>query len=195
MPPTLSDKSSDPAVRHPSPVIALHWTAAALLLAVFGLVLAHDAVAQAPWHQALLQMHRWAGLLLWLIAVIRLVVRLRLGLAPSTADVPRLQRLAALAVQALLLGLLLSLPLLGWALTNARGAPVLLPGGWPLPLLLGRDLDLADTLEEVHGLAAWTLLGAVGLHATAAVWHHRVRRDQVLLAMWPWLRGHRVPQD
>jgi cytochrome b561 len=86
--------------------------------------------------------------------------------------------------------LLLSLPVLGWLLTNARGQPVSLPLFGSLPLLTDRDLDLADTLELVHTWAAWALLA---LHGAAAAWHHHVRRDGVLAAMWPGLRAKAMP--
>jgi len=173
---------------HPKPVIALHWLTAFLLLAVFALVLLHEAFDSRALRAALLQGHRGLGLLVWLLAAARLVVRGRVGLhAPSPAS-PRASRLASLAVQALMYALLLGLPLLGWLLTNARGQPVVLPTGWALPSLMARDLDWADTLESVHAAAAWALSALVGLHMVAALWHHHVRRDRVLVAMLPGLR-------
>ena len=40
-------------------------------------------------------------------------------------------------------------------------------------------------------LEAWLLLAAVGAHVAAALWHHFVRRDQVLTAMLPRAALHR----
>lgn len=176
------------APRQAPAVIAAHWATAFLLLAVFALVLVHDRFDDTLWRQALMQGHRWAGLMVWALAVVRLFIRGRVGLRDDVATLSTAQRLAALAVQGLMYALLLGLPLLGWLLTNARGQPVVLPGGWPLPVLLTRDLDLADTLEQVHAVAAWGLAALAGLHMAAAIWHHRVRRDALLVAMWPGLR-------
>jgi cytochrome b561 len=60
-----------------------------------------------------------------------------------------------------------------------------LPGLGHLPALIGRDLDLADTLEDWHSALAWTLLALIALHVAAALWHQYIRRDGLLDAMWP----------
>ncbi|MDB6014856.1 MAG: hypothetical protein JWL65_7106, partial [Gammaproteobacteria bacterium] len=44
----------------------------------------------------------------------------------------------------------------------------------------------------VHKLGAWCLIGLVSLHASAALFHHFVRRDDVLETMAPILRRKRV---
>lgn len=173
---------------HPRPMILAHWATAALLVALFALALLHNTLDDQALRSAVLQLHRGLGLLAWTLAVLRLLLRTRWRMADTGAPVPALQRGVSLAVQALLYALLLGLPLLGVLLTNARGLPVALPGLGALPLLTGRDLDLADTLEAWHANAAWALAVLVALHLAAAVWHHRVRRDQVLVAMWPGLR-------
>jgi len=116
-------------------------------------------------------------------------VRQRATLAPTDAGMSTPQKLAASALHALLYVLLLSIPLLGWALSSARGQAVALPLGVNLPALLAKDLDLADSLEQLHSIAAWSLAALAGLHAAAAIWHHRVRRDGVLVAMLPRLNG------
>jgi cytochrome b561 len=78
-------------------------------------------------------------------------------------------------------------PLLGWAQSNARGQTVTLFRLIPMPNLVGRDLDLADTLASYHSYAAWGLGMMVVAHALAAIWHHFVRGDQVLRSMLPVL--------
>jgi cytochrome b561 len=39
--------------------------------------------------------------------------------------------------------------------------------------------------EEVHELASHAWIPVAGLHAAAALWHHRFRRDGVLTRMLP----------
>jgi cytochrome b561 len=94
-------------------------------------------------------------------------------------------RAASAAAHGLLYLLLAAVPLLGWAATSAAGKPVALLGIVPLPALVGVDDGLADFLGDAHGFVAWTLVALAGLHAAAALWHHLVQRDGVLVAMLP----------
>jgi cytochrome b561 len=158
---------------------------------VFTLVLSRELIDEKVSQLLLLQVHRAVGLIVWVFAISRLMLRIRLPLADSKAGLPWPQRFASLATQVLLYACLLSLPVLGWLLTNARGQVVDLPLLRDLPVLLDRDLDLADDLESWHSTLAWVMVGLVGLHGAAAVWHHRIRRDGVLMAMWPGLRRRR----
>lgn len=173
---------------HPKPIVVGHWVTAALLLLVFSLVLSRDWIDDKTARILLLQAHRAVGLLIGSMAILRLVLRSRLPLATPATPLAMWQLWISRLMQALMYGLLLGLPVLGWLLTNARGQPVSLPVLGSLPLLTGRDLDLADTLELVHTWAAWGLLALIALHGAAAVWHHHIRRDGVLAAMLPGLR-------
>ena len=47
-------------------------------------------------------------------------------------------------------------------------------------------MDLSRSLGHLHGLIADALLVVIGLHAAAALYHHFIRRDRVLMGM---LRG------
>jgi cytochrome b561 len=181
--------TADSAPTHPRLVILGHWLSVALLLAVFAIVLPREWIDDKATRSALLQAHRMAGLLIGWATIFRLGMRTRLPLADATPELPLWQHRASRLSQLAMYLLLLSLPVLGWLLTNARGQPVVLPGLGSLPVLLERDLDVADTLQLVHTWTAWILVSMVALHVGAAVWHHRIRRDGVLTAMWPGLRS------
>lgn len=177
------------APTHPKLVIFGHWMSVALLLAVFAIVVPREWIDDKATRSALLQAHRMAGLLIGWATIFRLGMRTRLRLVDATPELPLWQHWASRLSQVAMYLMLLSLPILGWLLTNARGQPVDLPWLGSLPVLMERDLDLADTLELVHTWTGWTLAAMVGLHVSAAIWHHRIRRDGVLVAMWPGLRS------
>lgn len=168
---------------HPVPIRALHWGIAAAVLAEFLLALARMTTESTSLRAALLAWHQPLGLLIGALTLARLGARLRLRL--SVWQGSRVLALGSTLIHALSYVLLLSLPVLGLALANARGLAPSLPLLGPLPRLLGRDLDLADTLEDAHGTAAWALLALIALHVVAAAWHQWVRRDGLLDAMWP----------
>ena len=188
MPAKISSIPVAVTLRHPSPIIYAHWLSVLALAVVFTLVIWRDWIDEDALRATLLNGHRLFGLVVGSLAIIRLLVRSRYAMAPTHAAQPRLQRLAAELSHGLVYVLLLSLPMLGWLLTNARGQAVSLAGRITLPRLLAQDLDLADTLETVHGTVAWGLAALIALHLLAVVWHHWVRRDKVLVAMLPGLR-------
>jgi cytochrome b561 len=170
---------------HPAAIRALHWAVAAAVLAEFALALARMATDTASLRGLLLAWHQPLGLLIAAATLARLGVRLRQRLAAWQGPVSRALAWGSAATHGLSYLLLLSLPALGLALTNARGHAVTVPGLGALPRLLPRDLALADTLEDWHGNLAWLLLALIGLHVAAAIWHQWVRRDGLLEAMWP----------
>jgi cytochrome b561 len=171
--------------RHPLLVIAMHWgTALALIIAVAAMFV-RDAIEDNTYRQVLLQVHRQLGLLLLVAAAWRIVVRLRRGLANHAPNMAFLLRWAAGATHVFLYGLLLALPLVGWALTSAHGISLSFLGAIRLPAMVAADSELADALSDYHIWLAWALLALVAAHAVAALWHHFVRRDTVLVAMLP----------
>jgi len=176
------------AGRHSVWTIALHWASVAAIVVATAAALGRDATENAAMRTVLMDVHRQAGLFVLVALGLRLIVRLTAGMADHAKDLPMLMRWAALAAHLALYAVLLVLPMLGWAGTNAHGVTMKLFGLLPLPNIVGDDPDLADELTDYHVWAAWALLGLVIAHAAAAWWHHAVRRDGVLAAMAPWIR-------
>jgi cytochrome b561 len=152
-----------------------------------------DATEDAGYRQILLQVHRQLGLLVLAVALWRIARRFTSRFAQQP-DMTAALRWAATACHIFLYTLLLALPLVGWAMTSAHGIRLTLLGLVPLPMLTGADSELADTLGDYHVWLAWGLLALAGAHAAAALWHHFVRRDPVLLSMLP-ARRQRQRED
>ena len=175
--------------RHPLLVIAMHWGTMLALIVAVAVMFVRDAIENDTARQVLLQVHRQLGLLLLLAAMWRIAVRIRKNLADHAPDMASLLRWSAKATHVLLYGLLLALPLVGWALTSAHGIWLSFFGIFRLPMLVAADSEFADTLSDYHIWLAWGLLAFVIPHAAAALWHHFVRRDTVLTAMLPGRAG------
>lgn len=174
--------------RHSTPTIALHWATLAMLLVAVSAILLRELVEGDALRAQFLAWHRQAALTVLVLLMLRLAARAAGGLRASAAlqtGLTAWQRHAATASHLLLYAGLLAVPLLGSALSDARGQHTAWLGWLPLPHLAATDPDLADTLEDIHAWAAWALGGLVLLHAGAALWHHWMRRDGVLRAMWP----------
>ncbi len=181
--------SSTPAipfnVRRPAALIFLHWATLILIALVVGIVFVREGFEEKAVRTALINVHRSLGLAVALLAVLRIGVRLAKHPLPDSAPMPAMARLAAGTAHFGLYALLFALPLIGWALTSAHGRQVNFFGLVTLPPLVGADEDLADDLGDYHAAAAWLLLALIGIHAAAALFHHVVKRDDVLNAMLP----------
>lgn len=172
----------------PRPMVWLHWLTVLCLVLAAGLILLREEVDGRAVRQWLLEGHRHFGLFVLGLFFLRVALRLRLGKRHDPdAPSPLLRVLAGLTHVAMY-ALLLTLPVLGWALSQALGKPVHLFAA-TLPELVAPDPDLADTLGAWHVYAAWALLGLIVLHIGAALWHHFVRRDDLLRRMLRFRRG------
>ncbi|MGN7745514.1 cytochrome b [Pseudomonas sp. 22515] len=158
----------------------LHWLMAVLILAMLfiGVSMVADLSLR---HPVLISLHKATGLALLVLVVLRIAVRLTLPHPPLPNDLPKLPRWAAGASHLLLYGLMLAMPLLGWAMLSAGDYPR--PLG--LPAIAPHNLQLYAVLRQAHGWAGYLLFATVLVHVGAALMHAWVRRDGVLRSMWP----------
>lgn len=179
--------------RYTAPAILLHWLMAAGLAGVFALgVYMHEL----PFSPAKLQWyawHKWAGVSLFLLALLRLAWRLGHRPPPLPDTLPAWQARLAGGVHLALYGLMLAIPLSGWLMSSAKGVSTVWFGILPLPDLVARDPILGDRLLVLHQGLNFSLLGLVLLHAGAALWHHLFMHDAILLRMWPTRQARRQP--
>jgi cytochrome b561 len=57
---------------------------------------------------------------------------------------------------------------------------------WRVSSVMAGDKPLTALFHQIHALSAWVLLGLIGLHVLAALFHRFVLRDDVLQSMLPW---------
>src|SRR5690606_19220891 len=98
---------------------ALHWVLAVAIVGVFGMGLYVDGLPFSPAKLKLLNWHKWAGVAILLLSVLRLLWRwghrppaLPAGIARA---MPGWQRVAYHGVHQLMYLLFFAVPLLGWA--------------------------------------------------------------------------------
>ena len=180
---------------HPSPagygVVAkvLHWTIVGLLICQFAIAWTMpDIGPRTTQPDRLIDLHLSFGTLILLVIVVRLLWRIGHPVPLLTDNVPRWQQIAAKAGHHTLYLLLVIMPLLGWASASGRGFPVTLFGLMRLPDILARRSPLTGVLGDVHTVLSYVLLGVVGLHVLAALYHHFVLRDDTLRRMLPGIR-------
>lgn len=159
----------------------LHWVMAVLITTM--LFVGVTMVTSISLRPALIDLHRPLGIAILLLAIVRLAHRLRHRPPPLPADLPRWQAFAAHASHVVLYALMLSMPLIGWAMLSAGGFPATMFAGLQLPPLLPHSPVLYAWLRDAHGWLAYLLFATVLMHLAAALFHAWVRRDGVFQAM------------
>lgn len=167
--------------RHDAVARLLHWSMAVLILAMLFIGVA--MVASITLRPTLLALHRPIGIALLVLAVVRLVHRLRRRTPDLPRDLPRWQRAAAQASHVALYALMLAMPLIGWAMVSAAGNPVVLWGDVHLPAIAPHDPAVYSGLRIAHAWLARALLAVILLHLAAALYHAWIRRDGVFASM------------
>lgn len=186
--PALSPTPAPPRPSFDALSITLHWITLLLVLVLLGSGLLYGQVEERPWAMTLLLVHRSVGVTLWVLTAFRLGWRWTGARFPAfPASMSRLHRLAVRLSEYGLYALLLLQPATGLAQTVLRGRPFGL-FAWTIPPVVAVHLGYAQLFQGIHELGAWCLMGLVGVHAAAAIFHHFVRRDDVLEAMAPVLR-------
>ncbi len=170
--------------RYTLPAIALHWLMALGLIGAIAMGWYVSELPMSVQRLKLINWHKWFGITLLLLFVLRALWRAT-HRPPAAIPTPLWQARAASAVHGLLYLLMLAVPLLGWAYSNAAGFPVVWFGVLPLPDWVGPDKPLAATLKLLHKIAAWGLAGLIVAHVAAALKHHFIDRDGLLARMWP----------
>ncbi|HYQ43839.1 MAG TPA: cytochrome b/b6 domain-containing protein [Polyangiaceae bacterium] len=161
----------------------LHWLMAVALLAM--LAIGMTMVVSLEHYRRLVAIHRPLGVLILLLAVIRLVNRRLKPLPPFLATMSARERVIATASERLLYGLMLLLPLVGWGMLSAAQIPVRV-GPMVLPPILPHSLSLYTLLRRAHTVLAYLLFISFMAHLSAVLFHTVVLRDGLLSRMLPW---------
>lgn len=173
-----------PAPRYTSTAIVLHWLLALAIVCAFGVGLYMADLPFSPLRLKLFNWHKWAGIGILALSALRLLWRLT-HRPPADLPMPAWQASAAHAMHGLLYLAFFAVPLLGCAYSSAKGYPIVWFGVLPLPDLMPVNKEIAESIKELHGLAAWGLIGLVALHVAAALKHQFIDKDGLISRMLP----------
>ena len=168
-----------------APAKLFHWVMAALILAQIALGLTAASWRLSPTKLNLFFWHKSTGMLILALVAARLAWRLANRAPALPEDLPAWERAAAHASHALLYVLMIALPVTGWIINSASNIPFRIFWLVPLPAIVAPDKATADFVAWVHGGLFALLALVLVAHISAALRHHFIKRNDVLLRMLP----------
>ena len=165
----------------------LHWLMAAMLLTM--LFIGVTMVSSLGNYHRLLAIHRPLGIMILILAIIRVVNRRFSTLPPFPPTMSSQERFLATASEWILYLLMLALPLVGWGMLSSGGYPIVMFGPVHLPAILPANPALYAVLRKTHTVLGYLLFLAFLGHLGAVLFHTLIIRDRLLnrMAIWPVL--------
>lgn len=160
----------------------LHWGIGVMVIFNYILGLTLDSTS---WYE----LHKQVGLTILVLMILRLIWRLISHYPKELPELSFTEKVGAVGVQILLYLLLFMVPLGGILLVQAHGYNLNLWEIIKVPSLISsQPHEVAHNIKELHEWGAHFIIILVCLHVAAALWHHFVRRDRVLLRMLPFAK-------
>jgi cytochrome b561 len=181
------------SARYTPVAIVLHWLIALAILALLVMGFVMTSLPLGSHLQFVLyQLHKSVGITVLLLSLLRLAWRLS-HKPPALPDhMPGWEQLLAHLGHFALYGLMIGMPLEGWALVSASvwNIPTVLYGVIPWPHLpffstLADKKSAEELLKQLHDAAAWIMVATLVGHIAAALRHHFLIKDDVMTRMLP----------
>jgi cytochrome b561 len=178
-----------PPPRYTGVAQALHWIIAALIVTQFVLAWTADDLPLGVHKLALLAWHKSFGMTVLMLAVLRLLWRIKHSAPALPAAMTRLERRLARVTHVAFYVLLFAMPLTGWMMSSAKNYSVSWFGLFTWPDLIGKNEAAFDFLKTTHDYLSDGLFAIAVLHVLAALKHHFWNKDDVLLRMLPFTKS------
>lgn len=164
--------------------IILHWVCAPLIIFLFGLgVYMRGLDYYSPWYNRGPEIHIALGLLVFALMFLRLLWRKSNREPTAIPSISKNNLAAAKVVKVFLYVGVFVICISGYFITTAEGAGANFFGIFFVPATMELSAVNIDRMGAIHEYCAWGLMGIVILHASAALFHHFIKRDKTLVRM------------
>jgi cytochrome b561 len=164
--------------------IALHWVIELAIIVMLGIGLYMVALPKGlAFKSSLISFHKSLGMTVFLLVLIRIVVRVVAG-RPPLPPTPAWQRVVASMTQGLLYVAMIVMPLTGYLGSSFNKFSTRF-WGIPLPMWAWDDPGLRKIFFTAHTVGAWVLIALIVLHVSGALKHQLMDRDRLMDRMLP----------
>lgn len=168
---------------------AFHWIIATLIVVQVVLANLEGDLPLGIHKLALLARHKSFGMTVLMLAILRLLWRLKYPPPELPSAMSPLERMLARTTHIVFYVLLFAMPISGWMMSSAKNYSVSWFGVFTWPDLVGKNATAFDSLRWTHHILSDALYVVATLHVLAAIKHHWWNKDDVLLRMLPFARS------
>lgn len=163
--------------------IAFHWVIAISVLSLFALGLwMVELDYYSTWYHDAPNIHKSVGVLVVLTMLFRFLWN-AFNPKPKSLEGSLLLRAIAATVHLLFYVLVLLIGVSGYLISTGESQPIAVFNWFEIPVWFEPFQNQTDIAGEIHELLAFTLMGFVALHATAALKHQFLDKDNTLKRM------------
>ncbi len=176
-----------PPDRYTPAAVGLHWILALLIIFNLAFGLYTVDLPLSPQKLKLFSYHKWVGITVLLLSAARLFWRATHEAPPLPDTMKPWEKQVAHLSHGLLYILFFAAPITGWLFSSAAGFQTVYLGVLPIPDLISKDKEVADVLRLMHHWINYAMAAVIVVHIAAALKHHFLDRDDVLVRMLPFL--------
>lgn len=159
-----------------------HWFMAIIIIGMLIMGFFLEDLKEPSLYKA----HKSTGFLILLLALIRLTWRFLSTSLVYKQNLPKLIKLAAHLGHYSLYILMILVPSSAFLASNAAQKPIAFLYVFDMPLLFSeKNLELAKFMMNIHSILAIIFTIVIAAHFLAALYHHYIRKDDILKRMLP----------
>ena len=159
-----------------------HWLIALAIIILITVGFIMSAMEPSPDKYELYNMHKASGVIVLMLVVLRLLWRFSNKIVQPPEDLPNILKLAAKSGHFMLYVFMLLMPISGVLMSYFGGRDISVFGLFVIPSA-DKTPQIAGMFHQIHVLGIWAFMAVIILHISAALYHHFIRRDNVLIRM------------
>jgi len=160
----------------------LHWTMALGIIGLFILgYWMRTLNYTSPYYQSAPNLHQSVGMVVLALLVFRFIWKLS-NPTPHVETLTKLETVGSSLLHWAFYLIVLVISIAGYLILTLDGRGFEIFGIIDVPSLYSQK-GLEQLAGQIHWILAYLLMGLVALHAGAALWHHFIKKDDVLRQM------------
>lgn len=161
---------------------SLHWLLALIILAMISVGLYMVGLPKTPERIPFYLYHKSTGVVVLFLVTVRLLWRWKNIVPTLPKDIPQWQRTSAHLTHTMLYVLIFAAPMSGMLMSLLGGHGISFYGWFTIPAL-AKGSWIAHLSHAIHEQLIYFWVVLLALHIGAALYHHFIRRDNVLKRM------------